>query len=142
MPTIPMHELGGKQFMKARTLFMPVVIIDQRTFRLPSASNNEGEHTVQFDFADSPSGCSCTCVAGAHGTACWAMARALEVLTLLSINKIYIGVGELPQPAPRPARAPEHQPDDGLCGRLKADGEMLLLTPAALKTESACVVSG
>jgi hypothetical protein len=88
---IPIHEIRGNQFMKARTLMLPVIIINAHTFRMPSATGGAREHTVEFDSSESPTACSCTCEAYAMRTACWAMARALDVMTVLGVHQIYVG---------------------------------------------------
>ena len=48
MTAIPVHLLGGRQFMKARTLAAPVVVVDARTFRVPSARDEGRDHRIQF----------------------------------------------------------------------------------------------
>ncbi len=90
MAMIPITEIHGNQFMKARVLMLPVVVINGHMFRMPSSSSAEREHVVTFDSGETPTACSCTCAAGLNQTPCWAMARALDTLTVLSINQIYI----------------------------------------------------
>lgn len=102
MANIPIHLIGGNQFIKARTLQLPVVF-DGEVFRMPSSSGGEGEHVVRFDSAESPLVYSCTCRAGSMATPCWAAARALDVLTVLSVHNIYVG---RPAAAPSPAALP------------------------------------
>jgi hypothetical protein len=93
---IPVTSLGGNQFLKARALALPVVVIDALTFRIPSSGRAGRDHTVLFDSSETPSQCSCTCEAGEHGIACWAMARALDALTVLGVNNIYIAGSKAP----------------------------------------------
>lgn len=127
MPSmIPVHALGGKQFLKARDLMSPV-FFDGSVFQLPSASGGEESHRVRFDSLESPLLCSCTCRAGRTGTPCWAMARSLDVLTLLSVNKVHVGPAA-PTPAATAAVGPPARPMEA---RISESGELLLMTRSA-----------
>lgn len=137
--SIPIQAINGNQFMKACTLMPPVVVIDARTFRIPSDSRAGREHTVTFDSAEGPTACSCTCEAAANGTACWAMARALDVLRLFSINQVYVwGRGHSPgvPAAFEPALPPLH-------ASIGEGGELTLtVTAPPRRGEDAAVLAG
>lgn len=127
MEMIPVQSINGNQFMKARTLLLPVIVLDMRTFRLPSASSAERDHTVEFDSAESPTACSCTCEAARQKTACWAMARALDVMALLAVNNVYVlRAGGRPPSAETAAPAPPP-----LVATIDEAGEMALMRAAA-----------
>lgn len=119
---ISITSLGGKQFLKARTLQLPV-IFDGESFRLPSATGGEGEHVVRFDSLEEPLVYSCTCRAGRTGTPCWAAARSLDVLTLLSVNNVYVE-----RAARRTAVSPEQAP---LEPGITEGGELALMVRSA-----------
>jgi hypothetical protein len=125
--TIPITSLNGKQFMKARTLRLPVVI-DRGVFRMPSSTGGEGEHQVRFDSQESPLMYSCTCKAGATGTPCWAAARALDALDVLAVNQIYVG-GRGPEPAASVVHKGELPPRP-LSASLDTDGALNLMVSA------------
>lgn len=93
MPMIPAEHITGKRLLNARTAKAPVIVIDSLTFRIPPASRDEREHKLQLDDQERPAACSCTCEKGMRGEPCWAMARVLSVLTVLSANNIYVNRG-------------------------------------------------
>lgn len=90
MSMIPIQNITGKHLLNARTSKTPVVVIDALTFRIPPATHGEREHKVQLDDQERPAACSCTCGKGLMGKPCWAMARVLAVLNVLSVNNIYV----------------------------------------------------
>lgn len=93
MSMIPIQNITGKHLLNARSSKAPVVVIDALTFRIPPASSGEREHKVQLDDQERPAACSCTCGQGLKGKLCWAMARVLAVLKVLSVNNIYVNRG-------------------------------------------------
>ncbi len=129
---VPIAALSGNQFMRARALFMPVVIIDARTYQIASATDEERVHVVQFDDADEPTACSCTCKAGVMRMPCWAMARALDALTIMGVHRIYLAVStELSTSAtsgdpPRRSSPLDLAAEAGLSARIEPDGGMTL----------------
>jgi len=96
MRMIPIHEVHGNliEEARARAAALPVIVLSATAFLIPPATGTEQEHLVLADRPESPAAFSCTCAAAATGTACWAMARAFDVMTLLGGNLIYIGRGE------------------------------------------------
>lgn len=93
MSMIPIQNITGKQLLNARTAKAPVVVVDALTFRIPPAGRDEREHKVQLDDQERPTACSCTCGQGLSGKPCWAIARVLAVLSVLSANNIYVNRG-------------------------------------------------
>lgn len=90
MSMIPISEVGGNQFQKARELISQVVIINSCVFRVPSSGREERNHRVQLDDPEMPSTLSCTCEEGVMGRPCWAMARVLDVLEAFRAANVYI----------------------------------------------------
>ena len=91
MPTIPVRDITGNQFTKARTLLaLPVVVADACTYRVPSHSRGEKDHKIQLDDPERPGALSCTCEAGLMGSPCWAMARVLIALETLRTANVYV----------------------------------------------------
>jgi hypothetical protein len=124
---IPVHLIGGKQFIKARTL-MAEVVFDGSVFRMQSSSGGEEDHLVRFDSLESPLICSCTCKAGRTGTPCWAMARGLDALAHLSIGRIHVRTtGAVPAAAPVVVGPPSRTMAAGISER----GELVLMTRSA-----------
>ena len=122
---IQIIRIGGKQFMKARALGLPVIVVNARTFRMPSSRAGKPDHTVELDSSESPTACSCTCEAGEHDAPCWAMARALDVLTALGVHNIYVGRAS-------PGRTTSLPASDAIRPALRASideaGDMFLMT--------------
>lgn len=89
---IPTSLINDNHFLRSRELDLPVYAIDERTFAMPSATRPElkEHHVVKFDSASNPHFFSCACEAYSQGMACWAAARALDVLILLTINRIRV----------------------------------------------------
>lgn len=90
MAMIPTTQVGGNQFAKARGLMSAVVVIDSRTFRVPSSSRGERDHKIHIDDTERPRAVSCTCESGELGRPCWAMARVLDALETLRSANVYV----------------------------------------------------
>jgi hypothetical protein len=87
---IATNLLSDTQFSRARELQSPVRVVGLAEFVLPSATRPEllDHHRVTFDSAEEPTAFSCTCEAHQFNNPCWAAARALEALTILTANGI------------------------------------------------------
>lgn len=90
---LPVTTISDNQFLTARVHLLPVRVETLTRFVLPSKSRPEmrERHRVTFDSAEQPRAFSCTCEAYARGLACWAAARALDVLVLLLANNVTVG---------------------------------------------------
>jgi hypothetical protein len=85
--------IGDKQFLDARGRNLPVRIVGPASFVLPSATRPEltEHHRVTFDDPEQPTLFECSCEAHSFGRACWAAARALDVLVLLAGANVTVG---------------------------------------------------
>jgi hypothetical protein len=90
---LPVRLITDNQILNSRVHGLPVRVESLTSFVLPSKTRPElrERHRVTFDSGDRPRAFSCTCEAYARGLACWAAARALDVLTLLLANNVTVG---------------------------------------------------
>lgn len=93
---ISIDSISDQTFSRARELALPVRVVGPAAFLLASASRPEltQHHRVTFDSASDPREFTCSCEAFQFGNPCWAAARALDVLVLLSAHGVILSAPE------------------------------------------------
>lgn len=91
---LPVRLITDNQILETRVHLLPVTVESLTSYILASKSRPtlRDHHRVTFDSSERPTLFACTCEAFTRRSkACWAAARAWDVLILLAANNVTVG---------------------------------------------------